>query len=113
MVAKDYTALKSMSRGIEGERRLLVVHTSNSSWDATALSAAEEKKARVLLAALREHGKTCSVDEAKEMIASKTLSGEPQIHDTTENSLRMRCCIVIENLLVRLCSSQVNVLPCD
>jgi hypothetical protein len=79
MIAKDFKMLKSLSSGIDGARRLLVVHSSNTSYDRPALSAEDERKARVLLATLREDNKTCSVDEAKEMVTQNNMSGEAQL----------------------------------
>lgn len=80
MVAKEFKQLKSLSRGLDGERRLLVVHQSNTNWDIATLSSEDDKKARVLRATLLDQGKSCSVDEAKEMIAQNTMPGEAQLH---------------------------------
>ena len=85
MVSKDFRELKSLSRGIDGQRRLLVIHSSNTKWDLGPLSAEDETKARVLLATLRDQqgsdqqGSTWSVDEAKEMVALNTMPGDSQL----------------------------------
>jgi hypothetical protein len=50
MISKDFETLKSMGRVIHGARRLLVVHSSNSTWDRRSLSAENQERARMLLA---------------------------------------------------------------
>ena len=59
MVTNEFKDLKSLSRGLDGQRRLLVLHKSNTNWDIVPLSAEDEKKARVLLATLRAQGSNC------------------------------------------------------
>lgn len=91
-----------MSRGLDGQRRLLVVHESNTSWDVEPLSAADEKKAMILRATLREQSTECSVDQAKEMIRENTMTGETQIHPNRCNSSSRA---ILYAFLYRLCSS--------
>jgi hypothetical protein len=71
----EFHQLKSLSRGVNGERRLLLVHRSNTTWDMKELSADDENKAHVLYAALKEQHKPCSVDEIREMISQDVLPG--------------------------------------
>ena len=105
MVSKDFKELKSLSRGLDGQRRLLVLHSSNTKWDLGPLSAEDEKKARVLLATLRdqqgsdEQGSKWSVDAAKEMVALNTMQGKSQLSSsryvlrtTLTVSLLILCC---------------------
>jgi hypothetical protein len=54
IVSKDFELLKSMGRVIHGARRLLVVHSSNSTWDRRSLSSENQERGHLLLAAPME-----------------------------------------------------------